>query len=304
MDRGDLVPDDLIIAMIKRVARAGRHARTASSSTASRAPSAQARGARRGARAARADADRRAADRRGRGGGRASASRGGGCASRASTTSTSTSTRPSTRSAATSTAAAWCSATTTSRRWSSTGSQQYHEKTAPLIGLLRAPGHAAPGRRLAQPGRGQRPDPRHARGAEVRGAVLAVSERSTGMIVRKTPEEIEAMAAAGDIVARLPRDAARHVPARRHDRRPRPGGGEVHPRRRAASRRSRATAASRPRSARRPTRWSCTASRATTSSRRGDMLSIDVGVEYEGWVADAALTVALRPGQPGRVAAC
>jgi methionyl aminopeptidase len=27
----------------------------------------------------------------------------------------------------------------------------------------------------------------------------------------------------------------------------------------------------------------------------GDVLSIDVGVEYQGWVADAALTVALRP---------
>jgi methionyl aminopeptidase len=30
----------------------------------------------------------------------------------------------------------------------------------------------------------------------------------------------------------------------------------------------------------------------------GDELSIDVGVEYEGWVADAALTVALRPVSP------
>ena len=30
----------------------------------------------------------------------------------------------------------------------------------------------------------------------------------------------------------------------------------------------------------------------------GDLLSIDVGVEYEGWVADAALTVALRPVSP------
>ena len=28
------------------------------------------------------------------------------------------------------------------------------------------------------------------------------------------------------------------------------------------------------------------------------LLSIDVGVEYEGWVADAALTVALRPVSP------
>jgi methionyl aminopeptidase len=31
---------------------------------------------------------------------------------------------------------------------------------------------------------------------------------------------------------------------------------------------------------------------------RGDVISIDVGVEYEGWVADAAITVALRPVSP------
>ena len=30
----------------------------------------------------------------------------------------------------------------------------------------------------------------------------------------------------------------------------------------------------------------------------GDLLSIDVGVKYEGWVADAALTVAFRPVSP------
>jgi methionyl aminopeptidase len=28
---------------------------------------------------------------------------------------------------------------------------------------------------------------------------------------------------------------------------------------------------------------------------RGDIVSLDVGVDYEGWVADAAITVALRP---------
>jgi methionyl aminopeptidase len=31
---------------------------------------------------------------------------------------------------------------------------------------------------------------------------------------------------------------------------------------------------------------------------RGDILSLDVGVEIEGWVADAALTVAIRPVSP------
>jgi methionyl aminopeptidase len=31
---------------------------------------------------------------------------------------------------------------------------------------------------------------------------------------------------------------------------------------------------------------------------RGDVISLDVGVEYEGWVADAAITIALRPVTP------
>jgi methionyl aminopeptidase len=31
---------------------------------------------------------------------------------------------------------------------------------------------------------------------------------------------------------------------------------------------------------------------------RGDVISLDVGVEYEGWVADAAVTIALRPVSP------
>ena len=54
---------------------------------------------------------------------------------------------------------------------------------------------------------------------------------------------------------------------------------------------SRATAAFRARSAPRPTRWWSTGSPAPTSSRRGDILSIDVGVILDGWVADAAITV-------------
>ncbi len=32
--------------------------------------------------------------------------------------------------------------------------------------------------------------------------------------------------------------------------------------------------------------------------RRGDVISLDVGVIYEGWVADAAITVAVEPVQP------
>ena len=37
--------------------------------------------------------------------------------------------------------------------------------------------------------------------------------------------------------------------------------------------------------------------------RRGDILSIDVGVTYEGWVADAAITVPIGRRRPRRGAA-
>ena len=88
-------------------------------------------------------------------------------------------------------------------------------------------------------------------------------------------------------------------PRGRDHRRPRRGGREVHPLAGRRRPRSRATAASRARSARRPTRWSCTASPAPTSLERGDVISIDVGVILDGWVADAARTFAGRPGDAG-----
>ena len=73
MDRGELVPDDLIIAMIIEYAGAGRPANGFILDGFPRTER-QARGARRGARAARTHPDRRAADRRRRGGGRATGS--------------------------------------------------------------------------------------------------------------------------------------------------------------------------------------------------------------------------------------
>ncbi len=57
------------------------------------------------------------------------------------------------------------------------------------------------------------------------------------------------------------------------------------------------------RSAPRPTRWSSTGSRAPTSCKRGDVLSIDVGVIKDGWVADAAMTVPIGPIDPERAQA-
>src|SRR6478672_5730999 len=117
------------------------------------------------------------------------------------------------------------------------------------------------------------------------------------MIIRKSPEEIEAMAASGQIVARclamlsglcrpgittgeLDRAAEKFIRTR---------GGEP------AFKGYRGFPAS-----------ICTSPNSMVvhgipgkyALQRGDVLSLDVGVEYGGWVADAAVTVALRPQSP------
>lgn len=117
------------------------------------------------------------------------------------------------------------------------------------------------------------------------------------MIVRKTPEQIEAMAAAGDIVARcLNMLAAKCRPGvttadldRAGDKFIRAQGGVP------AFKGYRGFPAS-----------ICTSPNSMVvhgipgdyTLARGDIISIDVGVEYQGWVADAAVTVALRPVSP------
>jgi methionyl aminopeptidase len=117
------------------------------------------------------------------------------------------------------------------------------------------------------------------------------------MIVRKTPEEIEAMASAGDIVARcLAMLSAKCRPGvttaeldSAAEKFIRGQGGEP------AFKGYRGFPAS-----------ICTSANSMVvhgipgnyELARGDVLSIDVGVVYEGWVADAAVTVALRPVSP------
>jgi methionyl aminopeptidase len=117
------------------------------------------------------------------------------------------------------------------------------------------------------------------------------------LIVRKTPEEIEAMAAAGDIVAGClamlkgmcrPGVTTKDLD-RAGDKLIRARGGEP------AFLGYRGFPAS-----------ICTSPNSMVvhgipgefELSAGDLISIDVGVEYEGWVADAALTVALRPVSP------
>jgi methionyl aminopeptidase len=117
------------------------------------------------------------------------------------------------------------------------------------------------------------------------------------LIVRKTPDEIEVMAGAGDIVAgclAMLRGMCRPGVTtsdldRAGDKFIRARGGEP------AFLGYRGFPAS-----------ICTSPNSMVvhgipgeyELSAGDLISIDVGVEYQGWVADAALTVALRPVSP------
>jgi methionyl aminopeptidase len=117
------------------------------------------------------------------------------------------------------------------------------------------------------------------------------------MIIRKTPDEIEAMADAGQIVARClamltglcrPGVTTAHLD-RAAEKFIRTNGGEP------AFKGYRGFPAS-----------ICTSPNSMVvhgipgeyKLDRGDVLSLDVGVEHNGWVADAAFTVALRPVSP------
>ena len=101
------------------------------------------------------------------------------------------------------------------------------------------------------------------------------------------------MAAAG--ARRRRDDRARRRAARARGSRPASSTGSPTSTsaRTAASRPRRATAAFRRRSASRRTTWSCTGSRARTRSRDGDLITIDVGVTLDGYIADSAFTFAV-----------
>jgi methionyl aminopeptidase len=114
------------------------------------------------------------------------------------------------------------------------------------------------------------------------------------MIIRKTREEIDQMAAAGQIVARClamlaglcrpgvttgELDKAAEKFIRTHGGEPAFKGYRGFPGSICAS----------------PNSMVVHGIPGEYSLERGDVLSIDVGVEYGGWVADAAITIALRP---------
>jgi methionyl aminopeptidase len=114
------------------------------------------------------------------------------------------------------------------------------------------------------------------------------------VIVRKTPEQIEAMAVSGDIVARCLNilaskcrpgvttadlDAAGEKFIRGQGGVPAFKGYRGFPASICAS----------------PNSMVVHGIPGDYTLQRGDIISIDVGVEHDGWVADAAITVALRP---------
>jgi methionyl aminopeptidase len=117
------------------------------------------------------------------------------------------------------------------------------------------------------------------------------------MIIRKTPDEIQAMAESGQIVARclamltglcrpgvttaeLDRAAEKFI--RTHGGEPAFKGYRGFPGSICAS----------------PNSMVVHGIPGDYKLERGDVLSLDVGVEHDGWVADAAVTVALRPVSP------
>jgi methionyl aminopeptidase len=110
------------------------------------------------------------------------------------------------------------------------------------------------------------------------------------MIIRKTPEQIEKMAAAGELLVRCLRllrssarpgvttldlDSAAEKLIRSHDAEPAFKGYRGFPGSICAS----------------PNSMVVHGIPGTAELRRGDVLSIDVGVVRDGWVADAAITV-------------
>jgi len=117
------------------------------------------------------------------------------------------------------------------------------------------------------------------------------------VIIRKSPEEIESIAAAGDVVARclemLRSKSRAGVTTTELDKVAekfiRSQGGEP------AFKGYRGFPASICAS---PNSMVVHGIPGSYTLERGDILSIDVGVELDGWVADAALTVPIRPLSP------
>ena len=204
MDRGDLVPDEVIVGVIaERIDSAEALDGFILDGFPRTTPQAEAldakleelgRGGHRGA-----------ADRRRRRRGRAPARRPPHLRARTATSSTSSSTRPSRRASATSTARELIVRDDDKPEVIRNRLDQYHEKTEPLVDYYdqRSVLRRIDGERAARRGRrGDPPDP----GDDAPGAGRG-SYSVYRMIIRKTPEQVEQMAAAGDDPGPLHEDA-------------------------------------------------------------------------------------------------
>ena len=112
------------------------------------------------------------------------------------------------------------------------------------------------------------------------------------MVICKSPAELEKMHRAGLIVWGALREDARDGQAGDHDQRSGRVCRSVYARSIKRARRSKVTAGIRARCALRSIRKWCTGSlRRRGKLREGDILSMDFGVELDGYFGDAALTV-------------
>ena len=123
------------------------------------------------------------------------------------------------------------------------------------------------------------------------------------MIIRKTPEQVDKMAAAGEILVRCLKmlaakarpgvtteelDAAAEKFIRSQGAEPAFKGYRGFPGSICAS----------------PNSMVVHGIPGAYELKRGDVLSIDVGVVKDGWVADAAMTVPIGPVEPGGARSC
>ena len=165
----------------------------------------------------------------------------------------------------------------------------YHSETEPIVEHYRATGQARAAARRALDRRGLGRDLRLARRWSHDHPQVGAGDRDDGARrARSSPRR-----------SRCSRSTSSPASRRASSTRWRTSSSA----RTAASRPSRATRATRLRPASRRTRWSCTASPGALKLQDGDILSVDVGVTLDGFVADSAWTFAGRVDLAGGPAA-
>ena len=132
-----------------------------------------------------------------------------------------------------------------------------------------------------------------ARGRPTRSTTRPAARRRRAVIERKSSREIAKQAQAGAIVAETLDDAARRGAARRDDGRARPARRALHPRGAAASPTFKGYRGFPGSICASPNDMIVHGIPGPYELRDGDVLSIDVGVTYRGFVGDSAVTLAV-----------